>query len=60
MQVIEEIIPENELGKDTFYDKLRTKTARELRELMSMDKDSLINARYERFRRIGVPDMKGL
>ena len=57
--VIEEIIPEQELGKESFYEKLRVKLSREFRELTSMDVDQLVQHRFERFRNLGVPDMGG-
>ena len=57
--VIEEIIPEQELGKDPFYDKLRTKLARELRELTSVDIQELSRQRFERFRNLGIPETGG-
>ena len=49
--VIERIIPELELGKKPFYDRIRTALDEELSEL-SKDAD-LIAKRYDRFRRIG-------
>lgn len=49
--VIEEIIPEDDLGEKVFYDRLREKLAAELRGLMA--EPELLARRYERFRRIG-------
>ena len=55
--IIERILPENDLGKKAFYDRLRTLLRQELEEL-SQDPD-LISKRYERFRRIGAAAIQG-
>ncbi|MGM9521214.1 MAG: acetyl-CoA carboxylase carboxyltransferase subunit alpha [Oscillospiraceae bacterium] len=62
MSVVEQIIPENDIGKDVFYDKLQAMISRELRALGAMSVDELTEKRYGRFRRLGTPDpdMKGL
>ena len=56
--IIEEIIPENEIGTEAFYAGLKIKLAEELR-VLSADPE-LVQTRYERFRGIGrefcVPD----
>ena len=50
--VSEKILPETDLGKKPFYNRIRSELAAQLREL-SGDPD-LITARYDRFRKIGV------
>lgn len=52
--VIERIIPENDMGKKAFYDRIRTLLTGELAEI-SNDPD-LIAKRYDRFRRIGAKE----
>ena len=54
--VIERILPETDIGKTVFYDRIRTLLAEELNELAN-DPD-LITKRYERFRRIGTDAVK--
>lgn len=50
--IIERTIPENDLGKKPFYDRIRQDLLDEL-EGLSRDPD-LIQKRYDRFRRLGV------
>ena len=50
--IIERILSENEIGKDEFYDGIRTMLTEELSELSS-DID-LVSKRYDRFRKIGT------
>ena len=50
--VIEQIVPEKDLGQKNFYDWLRKELIREL-ETLSKDPD-LLQKRYDRFRRLGV------
>ena len=50
--IIERILSENDIGKKTFYDRIRTLLTEELKEL-SGDID-LIQNRYDRFRNVGV------
>lgn len=50
--IIEKIIPEIDIGKQPFYDRLRRSLADEL-EVLAKDPD-LIQKRYDRFRRLGV------
>lgn len=52
--VIERILSEQDLGRQAFYDRIRTMLLDQIREL-SGDMD-LTQHRYERFRRIGSPD----
>ena len=49
--IIEEVLPEDEIGTEAFYDRLRTKLAEELR-VLSADPE-LVQTRYDRFRAIG-------
>lgn len=50
--VIEQILPEKDLGTQEFYDRIRILLDREMREL-SQD-EGLVQKRYERFRKIGA------
>ena len=50
--IIERILPENDLGKPDFYDRIRVMLSEELNAL-SQDPD-LLQKRYDRFRRIGA------
>ena len=52
-EMIERIIPEEGLGKAEFYENLRHDLSAELAQLLAMDEHSLLEARYQRFRRIG-------
>ena len=54
--VIEQILPEQDIGKKAFYDRIRTCLSQELRTL-SQDPE-LIGKRYDRFRRIGGDAVK--
>ena len=51
--MIERIIPEEGLGKAEFYESLRQAFSAELAELLALDTPALLEARYQRFRRIG-------
>ena len=51
--MIERIVPEEGLGRPEFYNALRQELAAELESLTAMDTQTLLDARYERFRRIG-------
>lgn len=50
--IIERIIPETDIGKQPFYDRLRRSLADEL-ECLAKDPD-LVQKRYDRFRKLGV------
>ncbi len=54
MSIIEAVIPEDDLGKEPFYVKLRGKLLRELRELEAKSTEELLEDRYQRFRRMGA------
>ena len=51
--MIERIIPEEGLGKAEYYAALRQALNAELEGLLQLDTQSLLEARYQRFRRIG-------
>ena len=51
--IIERIMTENDLGQEPFYASLRTALEQTLRQLASQP--GLLQARYDRFRRIGAP-----
>ena len=51
--MIERIIPEEGLGKAEYYAALRQALSAELEGLLQLDTQSLLEARYQRFRRIG-------
>ena len=50
--IIEKIIPETDIGKQSFYDRIRRCLSDEL-EILEKDPD-LVQKRYDRFRRLGV------
>ncbi len=51
--MIERIVPEEGLGREEFYGKLRRELSAELEGLLALDTPSLLEMRYARFRRIG-------
>ena len=53
LSVIERMIAEEDLGKPTFYAQLRKDLAAELRQLKA--EENLLERRYQRFRRMGIP-----
>lgn len=55
MGVTEQIIPETEIGTPIFYKSLSKSLQETLSQLMAQPVDQLLQARYERFRRIGQP-----
>ena len=57
--VIEKIIPETDLGKPEFYEKLKQSLLEELSALSQLPPDALLDARYRRFRRIGADTQTG-
>ncbi len=57
--LIERVIPETELGRDTFYQELRQSLLDAFSTLCAMPMDALLDARYARFRRIGAPEQAG-
>lgn len=50
--VIEKVVPETDIGKQSFYDRLRRNLSEEL-EVLAKEPD-LVQKRYDRFRRLGV------
>lgn len=54
--LIERVIPENGLGREDFYQRLRGELASELRALRALDTEELLEQRYRRFRRIGAEE----
>lgn len=58
-QVIEKIIPEGDIGKESFYDSLRENIKTQIQELCDFEKDELTDLRYKRFRRIGTKNLTG-
>ena len=57
--VIERIIPETDLGKPEFYEKLKQALLEELSTLSQLPPEILLDARYRRFRRIGAETQTG-
>ena len=57
--VIEKIIPETDLGKPEFYEKLKQALLEELSTLSQLPPEMLLDARYRRFRRIGADTQTG-
>lgn len=55
MSVIERIISENDLGKDSFYKKMKEAIVEQLELLIATQVDELTEKRYQRFRSIGIP-----
>ncbi len=55
MGVTEQIISESEIGTPIFYKSLAKSLQETLSQLMALPVDQLLQARYERFRRIGSP-----
>lgn len=52
--IIEQVIPEDDLGQPAFYDRLRAQLTADLSKLSG--NDQLLEQRYNRFRRIGAPN----
>ncbi len=52
--VIERVIPEKELGRESFYAELRDAVAEKLGELSALEPEELLKRRAERFRKIGA------
>lgn len=57
--VIEKIIPETDHGKPEFYEKLKQALLEELSALSQLPPETLLDARYRRFRRIGADTQTG-
>ena len=57
--VVERIIPETDLGKPEFYEKLKQALLEELTTLSRLTPETLLEARYRRFRQIGADTQTG-
>ena len=57
--VVERIIPETDLGKPEFYEKLKQALLEELSVLSQLPPEALLEARYRRFRQIGADTQTG-
>lgn len=57
--VVERIIPETDLGKPEFYEKLKQALLEELTTLSRLTPEALLEARYRRFRQIGADTQTG-
>ena len=55
MGITEEVIPEDQLGTPGFYDDLAFKLRQALGSLEGLTVEQLLEARYQRFRKIGQP-----
>lgn len=55
MGITEEVIPEDQLGTPGFYDDLAFKLRQALGALEGLTVEQLLEARYQRFRKIGQP-----
>lgn len=55
--VIERIIPEQEFGKDSFYESMKALLAEQLQPLCSSTIEDLLDRRYRRFRVIGTQNL---
>lgn len=53
LQIIEKIIPEKSMGKSSFFKEIKEQLCVELGELEQLSTEELLEARYQRFRRIG-------
>lgn len=51
--LIERIIDEKDLGEESFYDALKSDLISEIKSLSELDKETLLEERYKRFRKIG-------
>ena len=56
---VERIIPETDLGKPEFYEKLKQALLEELTTLSRLTPEALLEARYRRFRQIGADTQTG-
>lgn len=57
--VIEKIISEKDIGKDTFYQSLKKDLSVQLEQLSLLSKEALTQQRYQRFRKIGTENLTG-
>ncbi len=54
MHIVEQVILETNLGKEIFYQDLKEKLERTFQALSQQDTETLLENRYQRFRRIGA------
>lgn len=54
-ELIEKIIPEEEIGTDYFYADIKNMLSEKFAELIKVSVDELTENRYQRFRKIGAP-----
>ncbi|MPN48132.1 Acetyl-coenzyme A carboxylase carboxyl transferase subunit alpha [bioreactor metagenome] len=59
LSVIEHIVPEKDIGKETFYAPLKNFAAAQLRQLLELPGEEVARRRYLRFRRIGTANLMG-
>ena len=57
--IIERVLPENELGKESFYTDLRAQLVEKLEELEALPVPELTERRYARFRALGERQLTG-
>jgi acetyl-CoA carboxylase carboxyl transferase subunit alpha len=58
MNVIEKMISEKEIGKDSFYDTLKKALEEELKTLSELSAEALTEDRYQRFRQLGTGSLR--
>lgn len=56
LSVVDQVISEEDLPKESFYLKLESQLYDELKSLLRLPVENLMENRYQRFRRIGVPE----
>lgn len=59
MGIVERVLPEKELGKESFYSELRAGLCGKLEELAALPVPELTQRRYERFRAFGARQLAG-
>lgn len=55
-KLIEKIIPEDNLGSEEFYNMVKDMIIKTFDELSELSMEELLDQRYKRFRRIGIPE----
>ncbi len=60
LQIVEKIIQETSMGKGSFFKEIKENLCMELNELQQLSTEELLEARYQRFRRIGSHVTEGL
>lgn len=59
MSVIERIISEEEIGKESFYSALKEDLSKKINELNKISPNQLAEMRYSRFRKLGTEHLNG-